>query len=410
MLLTRARTLEARAALEALSRGLRAVRLSSIADPCLADGLAGLALVHAALDAAFPEMGHGACAQRALGRAIDLLATTILSPSLYSGFSGVAWVAELLSGDPNARPQDDPNAEIDAALETYLARSPWTSPYDLMEGLVGVGVYALERMPRPSAKRMLALVVARLRETAQRRRPGIAWWSDPQWMPAHMRQTPHPDWNLGVAHGMPGVIALLGRIAAAGVDLRTRMTARALLDKVVAWLLAQELPRDAASRFAWAVGRDLPREPTRLAWCYGDAGVAAALLVAARAVGESAWEKVSLRIALHAAERTVATAGVVDGGLCHGAAGVAHVFHRIYRVTGEKRIGTAARAWFERALAMRKPGQGFGGFLAYVPVGQGKLGWRGGPGFLTGSAGITLALLAATTDADPAWDRALLLS
>jgi lantibiotic biosynthesis protein len=409
MLLTRAQTLEARAALEALSRSFCAVRLSLIADPCLADGLAGLALVHAALDVAFPEVGHGVCAQRALGRAIDLLATTILSPSLYSGFPGVAWVAELLSGDPNARPDEDPNAEIDAALETYLARSPWTSPYDLMEGLVGVGVYALERMPRPSARRMLALVVARLRETAQRRRPGIAWWSDPLWVPAQWRQTPHPDWNLGVAHGMPGVIALLGRIAAAGVDGRTRITARALLDKAVAWLLAQELPPDAAGRFAWAVGGDLSRQPARLAWCYGDAGVAAALLVAARAVGEPAWEKVSLRIALHAAARTVAAAGVVDGGLCHGAAGVAHVFHRIYRVTGEKRIGAAARAWFERALAMRKPGQGFGGFLAYVP-GQGRLGWRGRPGFLTGSAGITLALLAATTHADPAWDRALLLS
>jgi lantibiotic biosynthesis protein len=410
MLLTRAQTLEARAALEALSRSFLAARLSLIADPSLAGGLAGLALVHAALDAAFPGVGHGVRAQRALGRAIDLLATATLSPSLYSGFSGVAWVAELLSGDPNAQPEDDPNAEIDAALETYLAQSPWTRPYDLIEGLVGIGVYALERMPRPSAKRMLALVVDRLKETAQRRRPGIAWWSDPQWVPAQWRRMPHPDWNLGVAHGVPGVIALLGRIAAAGVDAPTHITARALLNKAVAWLLAQELPRGAAGRFAYAVARGAPREPARLAWCYGDAGVAAALLVAARAVREPAWEKVSLRIALHAAARTEATARVVDAGLCHGAAGVAHIFHRIYLATGAKRIAAASRAWFERALAMRKPGLGFGGFLAYVPVGQEKLAGHGQRGFLEGSGGVTLALLAATMNSDPAWDRALLLS
>jgi lantibiotic biosynthesis protein len=410
MLLSRTQNLEARAALEALSRSFLAVRLSSIANPSLAGGLAGLALVHAALDEAFPGAGHGVRVQRALRRAIALVATTSLSPSLYSGYSGVAWVVELLTGDPNAPPKDDPNAEVDAAVETYLAESPWTKPYDLIEGLVGIGVYALERMPRPSARRMLTLVVDRLTETARRRHPGIAWRSDPEWVPAPWRRTPHLDWNLGVAHGVPGAIAMLGRIAAADVDARTQKRARALLDKAVRWLLAQDLPRGAEGRFAYAVAPQFPREPARLAWCYGDAGVAAALLVAARAVREPAWEKASLRIALTAAARTEATAGVVDAGLCHGAAGIAHIFHRIYLATGEERLATAARAWFERMLAMRKPRRGFGGFLAYGPVGTKTLGWRGQPGFLVGSAGVTLALLAATTGGDPVWDRALLLS
>jgi hypothetical protein len=58
---------------------------------------------------------------------------------------------------------------------------------------------------------------------------------------------------------------------------------------------------------------------------------------------------------------------------------------------------------------MSKPGRGFGGFAACVQV-AGKRGWRGDPSFLTGSAGVTLALLAATTGADPVWDRVLLLS
>jgi hypothetical protein len=182
------------------------------------------------------------------------------------------------------------------------------------------------------------------------------------------------------------------------------------LDKSLAWLLAQELPRGAEGCFARAVAPGIPREPARLAWCHGDAGVAAALLVAARAIQEPALERVSLRIALRAAARSEATAGVVDAGLCHGAAGVAHIFHRIYLATGEERIATAARAWFKRALAMRNPGRGFGGFLTYGPVGEGKLGRCGQPGFLSGSAGVTLALLAATTGDDPVWDRALLLS
>jgi hypothetical protein len=56
---------------------------------------------------------------------------------------------------------------------------------------------------------------------------------------------------------------------------------------------------------------------------------------------------------------------------------------------------------------MREPGRGFGGFLVYRGTGKRCCGERG---FLGGSAGVTLALLAATTDIDSAWDRALLLS
>jgi hypothetical protein len=36
--------------------------------------------------------------------------------------------------------------------------------------------------------------------------------------------------------------------------------------------------------------------------------------------------------------------------------------------------------------------------------------WIADPGLLTGASGIALALLAATTDMEPAWDRMLLVA
>jgi hypothetical protein len=101
----------------------------------------------------------------------------------------------------------------------------------------------------------------------------------------------------------------------------------------------------------------------------------------------------------------------VDTGLCHGAAGAGHVFHRLFLATGEPRFADAARFWFARLLAMRGEHRGFAGFAAYGPDGKGKLAWTGDAGFLTGAAGVTLALVAAITeDAEPVWDRALLIS
>src|SRR3989442_1101734 len=66
-------------------------------------------------------------------------------------------------------------------------------------------------------------------------------------------------------------------------------------------------------------------------------------------------------------------------------------------------------AAYARVLAMQRIGDGVCGFLAYDGADGGDA-WRPAAGFLTGAAGIGLALLAATSDIAPAWDRALLIS
>jgi hypothetical protein len=416
VLLARAAQRDALAALEALSARLLGLAAQGMPGASLAGGQAGIALAHAALEGALPRRGHGAAAEGALDLATGALEKTPFGPSLYGGFPGIAWVAELLTGDPRAAPANDPLRSIDAALDLYLRRptarpvTRWNGPYDLIDGLVGVGVYALERLPRASGKRLLARVVARLAESSQPLRPGVAWWSDPEWVPKKWRRTPHAAYNLGVAHGTPGVIALLGRVMVAEIDAPTRRMARKLLHGGVEWLLAQELPPGSHGSFATAADPGLRREPARLAWCYGDPGIAAALLVAARGAKMPAWEEAALRVALRAAARPVETSGVRDAGLCHGAAGVAHIFHRLSVATRERRLADAARSWFARTLAMRRARGGFAGFRAWVPDARGKPSWQADPGFLTGAAGVTLALVAATTDAEPAWDRALLIS
>jgi hypothetical protein len=127
-------------------------------------------------------------------------------------------------------------------------------------------------------------------------------------------------------------------------------------------------------------------------------------------VDEPAWECEALSIAWRASQRPPKQSGVVDAGLCHGAAGLGHLFNRMYQATGESWLAEAARSWFARALAMRRPGQGIGGYAAWLPGDDGALTWVADPSLLTGAAGIALALLAATTAVEPAWDRMLLVA
>ncbi len=375
--------------------------------PTLAGGTAGIALFHAYLEQA--GLGGGERADALLGEAVDAVAEKPLGSSLYSGFTGIAWAADHMTGG-GAGDEEDANEEIDAALLDHLSQTPWHLDYDLIVGLVGHGVYALERVQRESGRRCLERVIDRLADTAVEVEgaPGVTWWTGPHLMiPTTREANPGGYYNTGLAHGVPGVVALLGGAIEAGVAVEK---ARPLLARAMDWLLAQRDPSAGIAQFPYTVSipRVPERHPVRAAWCYGDPGVAVALLAAARGAAEPAWETVALEVARHVARRDPATCGVVDAGLCHGAAGLAHIYNRMYQATGDELLADAARLWTERLFALRKPGEGIAGWLAYVPGAAMELGWEPDPSLLTGAAGVGLALLGLATEHEPRWDRMLL--
>lgn len=175
----------------------------------------------------------------------------------------------------------------------------------------------------------------------------------------------------------------------------------------MSWFLKQELPAESPSRFPTRVIDGIEPGGSRLAWCYGDAGIATVLMSAAWHTGERSWQKKATEVALAAADRSFECANVVDAALCHGAAGLGHIFHRLYASSGEEALAEASRRWFSTTLEMRNPGAGIGGYLSWES-GVMRSEWVASEGFLTGSAGIALALLGAITDVEPLWDRILL--
>lgn len=372
----------------------------------LACDQAAAALLYAYLAVAEDDAERAAAAVGFLNEASGAVATEVMRPALYGGFTTIGWVMANLAGVILTREEADNAAALDEILCDLLTVTPWQGRYDLISGLVGFGVYALERLPDPAAVECLRRVVARLAETAEQQAAGVTWHTAPELLPDHQRELcPGGYYNLGLAHGVPGVIALLARACAVGVE---RERAGQLLDGAVRWLLAQRLPREAGASFAtWAAPGIEPKR-VRLAWCYGDLGAGAALLDAARCVDEEAWEQAALEILQQAAQFSLAGSGVKDTSLCHGAAGIAHVFNRVYQATGREQFGAAARAWYEHTLALRQPGQGVAGFVAWNSEMEG--GVEADPGFLMGAAGIGLALLAACTPVEPQWDRTLLVS
>ncbi|MDQ3916166.1 MAG: lanthionine synthetase C family protein [Actinomycetota bacterium] len=371
----------------------------------LARGRAGYALFFGCKAEAGDAEAEAPCLAH-LGEAIDALASVRMGPSLFMGFCGVAWACDVL-GEIILDAEDDPNEAIDDAL-IPLFESEMVTELDLISGVVGIGVYALQRLPRPEALKSLERVISLLEERAVHTAEGIAWITPPEALP-HEARRDFPDgyYNLGMAHGIAGVIALLAGAMEAGVAVpKTKV----LLEQAVRWLLAQETEDDPRALFPAIVDVHGHRETSRTAWCYGDAGTAAALVLAATAAREEVWLAEARRVALEVARRPQEMCGVRDACLCHGAAGLAHILNRLAFRLDDEEIAGAARVWIERTLDMRNPAEGVGGFRTYRTGRDIDARWIDHPGLLAGAAGVGLALLAAIGRVAPVWDRAFLLS
>jgi len=142
----------------------------------------------------------------------------------------------------------------------------------------------------------------------------------------------------------------------------------------------------------------------RLGWCRGELAISLALLAAARALDDPAREDDAVAAALDTTAPLDDAA--LDACLCHGAAGIAHLYNRLYQATGRTAFADRARAWLRRTMDMQRAGTGIGGFEMRRRE-DGRVWWEPDPSLLIGSAGVGLALLAGATAQAPHWDRAL---
>jgi lantibiotic biosynthesis protein len=341
-----------------------------------------------------PEDASGA----ALAQAVAALTRSRHLDALFGGTAGIGWTVALLAGGEVAQLVC---GRVDAALERAVDDD--ARHYDLIAGITGFGVYALAR--GAVGKSLASRVVRALARRARPRPVGLAWHTPSALLPpAHREHAPAGYWNLGVAHGTPGVVGFFARCIRADVE---RELATQLLEGSVAFLHAIGGEREGGRFDAWiagaADGAETDSTPaSALAWCYHDLGVALVLLSAGIAADNARWRDDALVLARDCARRPDVAARIRGASVCHGAAGAGHMFLRLHHATGDALFAEAARRWFECTLAMDPP-------LAEAATAEAAAPKRLDPSLLSGAAGVALALHAAITDVEPVWDSALLV-
>lgn len=368
-------------------------------NPGILGGKAGIALLFG-YSYLFSEREQDldAC-YRLLGELADTMATTPMSHSFSSGLAGIGFCFQHLEHIGIIEGEDNMDLSlmderIREGMELDLAAGDW----DCLHGLTGLGSYLLERHKQNSQAEVLNSLVNSL---ADLREPGGPLWITKAYS---AEQTAH--YNLGMAHGLPGIVSFLSKVYAAGIATDK---IPGLISPVVDFILSARYPAGSAYSFPGRVELEAGTEDAegcRLGWCYGDLSVAFALLHSGHSLGIREWKNLGIDIALLTTKRTTGDALCRDACFCHGSAGLLHQYNRLYQNTGLPEFKEAALYWLDATLnKFYHPELPVAGY-PYCDYDAVNNTWplTADPSLLQGAAGVGLVLLGLLGEQPPDWD------
>jgi lantibiotic biosynthesis protein len=321
-----------------------------------------------------------------------------------NGFPWLGWALGLSEKegflDINTREMLE---ELDELLNQLMIETIKHKNFDYINGALNKAIYFLNRANDPNVRSFLENLVDTIDAACDRDPNGGLKFS---FISLDENENPISDCDLGLAHGMPSVTWFLSRIIEQNI---ARGKTSVLLEGFTSFILRQKqdttkyisnFPRYAYSYYA-------PIN-SRLAWCYGDLGIAASLWQTAKISGNKKWETEAIRVLQHSSKRRdLEENQVIDAGLCHGASGIAHIFNRMYNNTGLEEFKHASVYWLDETLKMAKFPDGYAGYKCWKGE---EAGWQNAADLFGGITGVGLAIISGISGIEPNWDRALLLS
>ncbi|WP_246258097.1 lanthionine synthetase C family protein [Amycolatopsis anabasis] len=372
----------------------------------LAHGAAGGALLH--IERALLGLGSWSTAHAWVATATTRAVSAADDTGLYLGAPAISFILHAAQADHTRRYGPALSAlgthvallahrRVDAALaRTDRGDTATFAEYDLFSGLTGIGQLLLQHTPGNDAlERILDYLVRLTRPSrADHQQPG--WWvshhPDPQ-LP-----TPGGHTNLGLAHGISGVLAFLGAALRRGTSVDGHAEAIATIcAHLDAWRQDDEpgpwwpqwITQDELR-----TGRTRQPGPLRPSWCYGTPGIARAQQIAALATGDTARQTMAEHALAACLSDPAQLAHVTDTGLCHGWSGLHQTAWRAAHDALSPEIG--------RQLPR----------LAESLTQHADHDHNRDTGLLDGAAGVALALHTAARNEPPisGWDACLLIA
>lgn len=275
---------------------------------------------------------------------------------------------------------------------------------DFLHGAMGYGFYFLKRYQCSTTKKnkyleILENLVVQIKKMAIREGNGIKWEAIID--VANQKKV----FNLGLSHGMGSIIYLLSKISFNGI---LQSLVNPLIEEAVNYILKHEASGKGVSLFPNWIEPDEPIEyNSRVAWCYGDLGIAYALSMTGELLGNYHYTEKAYQILQHTSKRKYPQETfVVDSGFCHGSFGNFKLFHNLNKKYSDEGLRKAAEFWLSDGLNKtlkdnNSPYQQYNYFTN---------SWKFEVNLLEGISGIGLTLVDYLSNDINEWDECLMLT
>ncbi len=331
---------------------------------------------------------------------------------LFGGMSGVLLTAKTLSQETSYSGLilDVTNyivGRLAKICEELSSQTDAIKPleFDMMGGLVGVAVALSTCASDEPAKQGLRLCVETLEKLCLDAPTFSKFLTKPaDWPDSGLaKQFPDGYLNLGVAHGLPGVLGAL----AIATKVATKETTK-IIGQLSDFILKNSVEDSYGPNWPAAIGppNGKAAEPkaTRAAWCYGSPGVSIALFNAAEALGDEQLKQFAVDAMEAVFRRPRDRLSVYSPTVCHGKAGLAIMAAGLAAKSGSEFLSQNVNGLIGEILAARDDS-----FPLCVrdEESPGKL--VDNPGFLEGAPGVLASLACLLGQEQPFWLRIFFL-
>ena len=328
--------------------------------------------------------------------------------NLANGFSGLGWLFQHLVNIDFLHPREIEVLDIiDEVIYNSLEVN--AKNYDLLYGLMGKGVYFLERKNSDYYMKALVKIVNLIYENAKIPTSKHAYWIDS----LNSELNGDSTISLGLAHGVSGIVSFLIEVNQRGIE---SLKTRELIDKAVRWIFEQKLiSRDRTSIFP--AYKD-EKGPSRMAWCQGDLGI----LMMLEKLNKRDLLADKIQLLECCLDRGIESSYVdyqnqahdelLDVTFCHGTSGILHLFNRMSK---KDWINNTVRMqyWLKKTLDSISANKGTA--LSKTGVTTFSLEkdnmekiWVEDFGLIDGASGVGLVLLSLLYPQECNWDKIFL--
>lgn len=319
--------------------------------------------------------------------------------TFFGGLSGNIWLVHFFEKKGVI---DDLLTEINKELTDFILfninKCNAYSNYDFLHGSLGM-LHTITECQSLFERSFATDMCSAILEGIQRNEKGFYFQN---WMNLFDSKTEVKEVNFSLSHGIAAAVIIFSKIKSPASVEATK--------QLLQYISSYKSESNTISLYPGTMQDDSPvTYNSRLAWCYGDLGIASAFWQAGKSFENEEWKSEAITIMLHASRRRDLKENlVVNAGFCHGTSGIAHIFNRFYKETGLQEFDEARWYWLAQTLILLENENGLPDFKSW----QGNKGWVTDNTLLEGTAGIGLVMLGFLSDdvQDLDWDSCLLLS